>query len=199
MSLAKRLTRVLGQWTRRAEQLLIGASSMAASATSDVVDEPGQVPILQKRVVKELHVLFGLQLAWPVLVELRLPPPAGWRAGFYNPEGNLGRYTLVHLGQLATHQILIRPGMSQARFCALLAHELVHAYQREKNILVENQALREGMARWVEFHFLKDRDPAESEKLLALKHYTFGKSIESILAYEKQHGRDQTLHWLVKQ
>ena len=175
---------------------MTGASGMNSNLRHGAVSEPGQVSELQRKVTRELLVLFGLELKWPVLVELRMPPPAGWRGGYYNPEGNLGRYTLVQLGQLSTHQILIRPGMSTARFSALLAHELVHAYQREQNILVENQALREGMARWVEFHFLKDRDRGESEKLLAIKHYTFGKSIESILTYENQNGRDATLLWL---
>lgn len=161
-----------------------------------VIDDVGQVRLLQRAVQAELRVQFQFALEHPVLVELKMPPAQGWRGNYYNPEGNLGRYTMLDLGGMKTHQILVRPGLEKTRFCAILAHEMTHAYQRERSILTENQALREGMARWVEYHLLRQDKSPEAHRLLKLENYTFGKAIESILSYEKQHGRAATLQWL---
>lgn len=145
---------------------------------------------------RQLREEFSLCLHWPILLEVVKPPPLGWRAGFYNSEGNLGRYQARSLGSQQAHHITVRPGLRSAVFRAILAHELVHAVQTENGILVGNHALREGMARWVEYHFLKTVCPQEAQRLLRLRHYTFGKAIESILDYEKNHGRALTLAWL---
>lgn len=144
----------------------------------------------------ELAREFGLQTRWPILLEVKKPPPLGWKGGFYHSEGNLGRYESKKLGANQGHHITIRPGLQSAIFRAILAHELVHAAQTENDLLVGNQALREGMARWVEYHFLKANQPGEAERLRKLRHYTFGKAIETILEYEKKHGRGETLRWL---
>lgn len=147
----------------------------------------------------ELWTEFGIRLKWPVLLEVKAPPPLGWKAGFYHSEGNLGRYQTNDLGQGRGHHITVRPGLPVPVFRGILAHEMVHARQTEKQILVHNQALREGMARWVEYHFLKEKRPKEAEKLLKLRHFTFGKAVETVLQYEKQHGRKATLNWLESQ
>ena len=144
----------------------------------------------------ELMREFGLQTRWPILLEVKKPPPLGWKGGFYHSEGNLGRYEYKRLGANQGHHITIRPDLQTAVFRAILAHELVHAAQTEGELLVGNQALREGMARWVEYHFLKADRPGEAERLRKLRHYTFGKAIETILEYEKKHGRHETLQWL---
>jgi hypothetical protein len=144
----------------------------------------------------ELAKEFGLSTRWPVMLEVKKPPPLGWKAGFYHSEGNLGRYEPKQLGATQGHHITVRPGLQTAIFKAILAHELVHAAQTEGSLLVGNQALREGMARWVEYHFLKTEQPGEAERLLKLRHYTFGKAIETILKYEKEYGRRETLRWL---
>jgi hypothetical protein len=144
----------------------------------------------------ELAREFSLGTRWPVLLEVRKPPPLGWKAGFYHSEGNLGRYESKQLGSNQGHHITVRPGLRTSVFRAILAHELVHAAQTEGELLLGNQALREGMARWVEFHFLRKDQPEEAERLRKLRHYTFGKAIETILEYEKRHGRQETLRWL---
>ena len=145
---------------------------------------------------EELSKEFGLRTRWPILLEVRKPPPLGWKGGFYHSEGNLGRYESKQLGSGQGHHVTIRPGLQTPVFRSILAHELVHAAQTEGNLLVGNQALREGMARWVEYHFLKDQQPGEAERLRKLRHYTFGKAIETILEYEAKHGRSATLRWL---
>lgn len=146
----------------------------------------------------QLSQEFGLSVRWPIMLEVKKPPPLGWKAGFYHSEGNLGRYECKRLGEKQAHHITVRPGLQTAVFRAILAHELVHATQTEQGLLVSNQALREGMARWIEYHFLKTSHPQEAERLRQLRHYTFGKAIDTILEYEQHHGRQATLQWLSK-
>ena len=145
---------------------------------------------------KELWQGFSIKTRWPVLLEVKKPPPAGWKNGFYHSEGNLGRYQVNTLGSEKSHQIAVRPNLVTAVFRAILAHEMVHAHQTETQLLVRNRALREGMARWVEYHFLKESLPKEASKLLKMRHYTFGKAVNTIVSYEAEHGREQTLKWL---
>ena len=119
----------LGQ---HAEQMLVGFTSSARGkkmTNFTVIDDVGQVRLLQRAVQAELRVQFQFALEHPVLVELKIPPAQGWRGNYYNPEGNLGRYTMLDLGGMKTHQILVRPGLEKTRFCAILAHEMTHAYQ----------------------------------------------------------------------
>ncbi len=144
----------------------------------------------------QLQKEFSLTLRWPILLEVKKPPPLGWKAGFYHSEGNLGRYQAKSLGAHQGHHVTVRPGLRVAVFRAILAHELVHAVQTEDELLLGNQALREGMARWIEYHFLKNDYPEEAERLRRLRHYTFGKAVETILDYETRHGRKLTLAWL---
>ena len=139
---------------------------------------------------------FQLKTRWPLLLEVKTPPPAGWKAGFYHSEGNLGRYELQILGSEKSHQIAVRPNLPNQVFRAILAHEMTHAYQTEHDLLKSNQAVREGMARWVEYHFLKKEHPKAAAKLLDMKHFTFGKAVNTIVSYEQEHGRKNTLEWL---
>ena len=147
---------------------------------------------------QQLWSEFGIKTKWPILLEVKAPPPRGWKGGFYHSEGNLGRYQVQNFGSEQGHQISVRPNMPTLVFRAILAHELVHAYQSEHALLRGNQALREGMARWVEYHFLKAEAPEKAKKLLKVKHFTFGKSITTILTYEQKHGRRKTSEWLKK-
>lgn len=157
-------------------------------------DLEGRLQLDEVRV--QLWREFSIKTRWPVLLEVKKPPPAGWKNGFYHSEGNLGRYQLNKLGSESSHQIAIRPNLATPMFRAILAHEMVHAYQTEKSLLRENRALREGMARWVEYHFLLKDHPKQADKLLKMKHFTFGKAINTVLEYEKQHGREKTFQWL---
>lgn len=139
---------------------------------------------------------YGISLTWPVLLELKQPPAAGWKAGFYHAEGNMGRYTPQEFGDKKAHQVMVIPGLPRPRFRSILGHELVHAYQREKSILMGDRGLREGMARWIEYHLLLPTHPKEAAKLLKIRHFTFGRAISIILDYEKKHGVAETMRWL---
>lgn len=151
-----------------------------------------QLDTLREKLFEE----FSIRTTWPILLEVKIPPPAGWKAGFYHSEGNLGRYQVHRFGEVESHQITVRPGLATPVFRSILAHEIVHAFQTEAAILEQNLALREGMARWVEYHLLKETQPKAAAKLLKTRHFTFGKSVTTIVAYEKDHGRRATLEWL---
>ncbi len=143
-----------------------------------------------------LEKTYRIKLTWPVLLELKQPPPRSWKGSFYHAEGNVGRYIPQDFGQKKAHQIMVIPGLPRPKFRSILGHELVHAHQTEAGILVKNQALREGMARWVEYHLLKEKHPRQAKKLLKIRHFTFGRAIRIIVDYEKEHGREATLAWL---
>ena len=200
MGVAIWLENAINLMGRSLEFALTGQSNfrinLGDSAKYVTINEPIQAKIAQDDVRLQMRELFGIDFRWPILVDLKQPPPLGWKATFYNPDGNLGRYTMQELRGYPTHQLQIAPGMTRLRFCALLAHELTHAYQREMSILASNQALREGMARWVEWHFLKRSKVEEAQKLLKIKHYTFGRAIDTIVEFEKIHGRSKTMEWL---
>jgi hypothetical protein len=185
--------RKLEYWVTGQSGFQIRTGDLTGGST---VNNETQAKLLLDDVRRELVQKFRIQLRWPVMLQLQRPPGVGWKATFYNPEGNLGRYTAYLLGSTPAHQIQIRPALPRARFRALLAHELIHAYQREANILPSNQALREGMARWAEYHFLLGSSPLEAKRLLRIRHYTFGKAIHTILDYEKSHGTPETVRWL---
>ena len=165
-----------------------------AGARTVNTDLEGRLQLDEVR--KQLWQGFSLRTTWPVLLEVKIPPPSGWKAGFYHSEGNLGRYQVNRMGSERSHQITVKPNLATAVFRAILAHELVHAYQTEKRLLENNRALREGMARWVEYHFLKEELPKDADKLLQMRHFTFGKSVNTIVGYEAEHGRENTLQWL---
>lgn len=188
---------------RAIEVALTGQSTFQLTkgefATSATIDNRVQARMALDEVVGTLDREFGIRLEWPILLELQKPPAISWKATFYNPEGNLGRYTLQELGPRKAHQIQVTPGLTRVRFLAILAHEVVHAYQRESGILRGNQALREGMARWIEYRLLTRSNSPEARKLLHLRMYTNGKSLQTLLDYEARHGTRETMSWLAAQ
>ena len=195
---AQWLMHVFTEVARAVEKACFGQSSFRITTSeftiASTIDNGVQAKLALADVRRQLAQDFNIELAWPILLELKIPPAQGWKAMVYNPEGSLARHQIVDFKGSSAHQIWIKPTLSRIRFKSLVAHELVHAVQREANFLTQNLSLREGMARWVEFHFLKGSP--ESDRLLQIKNYTFGKSIESILAYEAKSGRQATLQWL---
>ncbi|MBT9582899.1 hypothetical protein IV102_06090 [bacterium] len=198
MAVTQWLSQVITEVGRAIERACFGQSHFRITtsefSSTPTIDNLVQAKMALAEVRRQLTQDFSIDLRWPILLELKVPPAQGWKGAVYNPEGNMARHTVVDFKGTPAHQMWIRPGLTRARFKSLVAHELVHAFQREANFLNENLSLREGMARWVEFHFLKGS--SEAERLLKLKHYTFGRSIEAILEYEFRSGRPATLTWL---
>ena len=183
------------------ERACLGQSSFrwtgSEFATAASIDNSVQAKMALSEVRQKLQDEFSIRLHWPILMELKAPPARGWKAQFYNSEGNLARHEVVDFRGQQAHQMWIRPGLVRIRFKSLLAHELVHAFQREANFLNQNLGLREGMARWIEYHFLQGSE--EANRLLQLKHYTFGRAVQDILVHESKVGRNATLEWLRQQ
>ena len=198
MAVTQWLSQVITEVGRAIERACFGQSHFRITtsefSSAPTIDNLVQAKMALAEVRRQLTQEFSIDLRWPILLELKVPPAQGWKAAVYNPDGSMARHTVVDFKGTPAHQVWIRPGLTRARFKSLVAHELVHAFQREANFLNENLSLREGMARWVEFHFLKGS--SEAERLLKLKHYTFGRSIEAILEYESRSGRPATLTWL---
>lgn len=198
MPVAQWLTHMITEVGRAIERACFGQSHFKITtsefSTAPTIDNLVQAKMALAEVRRQLSEEFSIELNWPILLELKAPPAQGWKSAVYNPEGNLARHTVVDFKGTPAHQMWVKPGLTRGRFKSLVAHELIHAYQREANFLNENLSLREGMARWVEYHFLKGS--REAERLLRLKHYTFGRSIEAILEYECRSGRQATLIWL---
>ncbi|MEW6279475.1 MAG: hypothetical protein AB1758_12670 [Candidatus Eremiobacterota bacterium] len=199
MKAVEQLVNALG---RAIEFALTGQSGYQLATSeflsSSTIDGSVQARLAMDEVLPELAEGFSIRLSWPVLLELGRPQGLGWKASLYHAEGNMGRYSPQDLGKgKRAHQVTVVPGLARPRFRSILAHELVHAYQHEHKILTRNVALREGMARWVEYHvLLRSGCTAEAQRLLKIRHYMFGKAIRSVLEHEKNHGREKTLAWL---
>ena len=198
---AQWLAHVFTEVSRAIERAIFGQSQFRITtsefSTASTIDNGVQAKLALAEVRSQLARDFSIELSWPILLELKAPPAQGWKAMVYNPEGNMARHQVVDFKGNSAHQMWVKPGLTRVRFKSLVAHELVHAFQREAGFLTENLSLREGMARWVEYHFLKGSP--EADRLLKLKHYTFGRSIESILEFESKSGRPATLQWLRSQ
>jgi hypothetical protein len=198
MQVVAKVLTVLGYMVERA---LTGRSDFRF-ITSDFQQTPSVNDLVQARMVlkevqSELKQYFGLSLQEPVLLNLERPPVRGWKAAVATPEAHIGRYVPRWLGERRVHRIMIVPGLDRPRFRAVLAHELVHAWQSEKGVLRRSRGLREGMARWVEYHvLLRAGRHAEARRLLGLRRFLLGRSWRSILDYERRHGRQATVDWL---
>ncbi|HXE73927.1 MAG TPA: hypothetical protein VNO81_14805 [Candidatus Nitrosotenuis sp.] len=186
---------------RSLEMALTGQSDFRLTTSefhsASTIGNPVQARLVLAEVRQELAEHFGIRLARPVLLELARPAPLGWKAAVFSHQANLGRYVPQVLGQGRAHQILVAPGLPRARFRAVLAHELAHAFQEEEGLFRGRPALREGMARWVEYHVLRRAGcHREARRLLRIRHYLFGKAVADIVRYEEQHGVAATMAWL---
>jgi len=198
MQVVAKVLTVLGQTL---ERVLTGRSEFRFTTSefhqTPSVNDPIQARMVLKEVQSELEQSFGLSLQEPVLLNLERPPVRGWKAAVATPEAHIGRYVPRWLGERRVHRIMIVPGLDRPRFRAVLAHELVHAWQAEKGVLRRSRGLREGMARWVEYHvLLRAGRHAEARRLLGLRRFLLGRSWRSILDHERRHGRQATVDWL---
>lgn len=198
MRVVEQVLTFLGQAVERA---LTGSSEFRLTTSEFMetpsVHDPVQAKMVLQEVRDELASAFDMRLEEPVLLELEAPPVLGWKAAVAGPEAHLGRYVPRMLGQRQVHRIMIRPGLERPRFRGVLAHELVHAWQAERRVLRSSRSLREGMARWVEYHvLLRAGREEEARRLLKLRRYLLGRSLRDILHHERLHGRLATMRWL---
>lgn len=194
----KRLVTFAG---RSLEFALTGQSEYAV-LTSDQADFQCVTDIVKgKRVLTEARSLladdFHIRIREPVLLELfstKYWSPASLR---YVMRGAVGSYQPHPMGRYNTHSIHVLNGLKRSRFKAIVAHEMVHAYEREARILATNRSLREGFARWIEYKVLqREGEQRECQKLLRLRKWSSGRSIHELLAVERRGGVKAVLEYV---
>lgn len=198
MRVVERVLTLLGQTV---ERVLTGHSEFRFTTSefheTALVGDRIQARMVLREVQAELASTFGLSLREPVLLDLERPAALGWKATVVGAGGHIGRYAPRWLGERRIHRIVIVPGLPRARFRGVVAHELVHAWQTERGVLRRSRGLREGMARWVEYHvLLRAGLHQEAGRLTRLRRFFVGRSWRDILKHEEVHGREATLRWL---
>lgn len=151
-----------------------------------------------KRVLADVRALlsreYRIALREPVLLELfsgKDWSPASLR---YVMRGAVGSYQPHLLGTARSHTVHVLQGLPRGRFKAILAHELVHAYECETRILTTDRSLREGFARWVEYRILMaEGEVREAQRLLGFRRWTAGRGIHTLLEIEKAGGVEAVL------
>ena len=186
---------------RGIEFLLTGQTSFAI-ITSEFQDFERVTDLVKaRRVLQEartaLETRFGIIVSRPVLLDLF--DESGWsKAGVYRMlHGTLGHYQQQALGDTWAHGIRVVKGLPRGRFKAIVAHEMVHAWERESEILKTDRALREGFARWVEYKVLQSEGlHAEAARVARIRTWRYGRGIRTLLAVEKRCGEQGVLDFV---
>jgi hypothetical protein len=146
-----------------------------------------------RRVLAETRELlareYGIRIRRPVLIELFSGTDWSPPSLRYVMRGAVATYQSRELGAEQVHDVRVLSGLTRGRFKAVLAHELVHAYEREAEILTTHRALREGFARWIEYRILEEEgETREAGKLKRVRRWSSGRSIHELLEIERREG-----------
>ncbi len=185
------------------EFLLTGQTDFSITTSdfqkADTIDNMVQAKMVLKEMRAYLSAEFQLQILCPVILNLSQPKTYSWKDHLIASRQHLGNYSTRWLGERMSHEINIIPGLERRKFKAVLAHELTHAYQAEEQLMRSHGGFREGMSRWIEYHVLKANGlNKEADKLRGYRSFILGRSVVTILEYEKKYGRQATLEWLEK-
>lgn len=131
--------------------VLLAVPSVQAQSSDPPVTREEDAQALFGRARRGLAAL-GLAVSRDILLKLRTPDELnvenagnGGRAleveGFYRPYN--------------PESIWVVCGMSTSRTLGVLAHELTHAWQSD-NAPLQDRKLKEGFARWVQYHVLRN-------------------------------------------
>ncbi len=150
-----------------------------------------------KKILDELRIdlkeRFGIKVSRPVVLEL----VKEGKTGAYNFSWlaeSLGKYRSHMMIDGRYHLVYVQSGMKKERFRAILAHELTHAFQHEAGLYSTNKALREGLARWIEYKILLQQgQKEEAGKLLKLRSWVYGRGIIQFLELEKETGEHKLI------
>jgi hypothetical protein len=168
-------------------------------ATSELADvEVVDDRIKANRLLGEVRQLlfndFGLSVEHPVIVEIEALGRRDLRDALHHRRGSLGKYRMQDMGKGSAHCISIVGGLGAERFKALLAHEIAHAWLREKNLLTGDRVMREGLARWVEYKvLLKLGRKNEAGKVRGIRLWSYGRGIRRFLDIEERVGEAKVL------
>lgn len=186
---------------RSLEFALTGQSDYAV-ITSEMAEFKMVTDIVKaKRVLAEAQATlardFGIRLKDPVLLELYSGKDWSSASLRYVMHGAVGSYQPSPLGEKSSHVIHVLSGLPRGRFKAVVAHEMVHAYERETGILESDRGLREGFARWVEYKvLLAENEKQEAQKVLRLRRWRSGRSVHHLLDMERKGGAAAVMQYL---
>lgn len=189
------MRKILEKIGRTLEVALTGQSHFSV-ITSEFRDaERVDDRVQAKRVLEEArHVLragFGIEVRDPVVVELIS------EAEESTMHYRMGCYQQRELGESRIHTVYVRRDQKRTRCKAILAHELVHAYEKERGILKSEPVLREGFARWVEYKVLQaDGEHGEARRLLGIRQWRFGRGLKVLQQMERERGVQGVLEYV---
>lgn len=195
------IIRFLNNLGRYIEFLLTGQSDFKITTSefekAEIINNEVQAKIALREVRLYLKKAFSINLANPVVIKLGQPKTWAWKLHMTSGFNHIGNYCSQQLGENSAHMITIIPGLERTKFKSVLCHELTHAFQAEHEMLRNFRGYKEGMARWVEYHFLLDsQKESEAKKLSSIGSVLLGNMLTKILNYEKKYGRAATCHWL---
>ncbi len=195
----KRSIIILGRFI---EYILTGEAEFKfhtpTGAEFDAVTDKYKAKLLEEEVEVYLRRNFGIKLKEPVIIEL-YSHQFDFQGILMELRGTVGRYHQYKMGKSNTHMIYIKKGLPCDKFKSILAHEITHAYIREKELMNCDRYLREGFARWIEYSYLIDHGlKEEAEKILRLKSYSHGANVKKLLELEKKVGRYKAIDILNK-
>lgn len=196
-----KLLKILNSIGRSLEFFLTGQTDFKITTsefeTADIIDNEVQAKMALKEVREYLRGSFSIVLARPVVLHLGTPKMKEWKWQMALNMRHLGNCSSSQIGDFSTHSIVIVPGLERQKFKAVLCHELAHAFQAEHGMLRHLKGYREGMSRWVEYHFWLDSgNKKEAQKLKRISLAIFGNMLHKILNYEEKEGRAAACRWL---
>ncbi len=158
-------------------------------------------PIIGKKILDEVRETisseYSVTVLSPVVLEL-IRNRNGHELRFEWGYDEVGKYHSQRMINEKYHMIYVISGLPSKRFRAICAHELMHAYLYERRLFTDNQALREAMARWMEYKILKRLGAKKDmEHLSEIRTLKFGSGFRKVLEAESRiRGGTPLVEWL---
>jgi hypothetical protein len=139
---------------------------------------------------------YSMQIEHPVVLEVVSDSgkvPFKWK------EDGIGKYHSQMMIDEKYHMIYVMTGLVKYKFCAIIAHELMHAFLYEKKLFIQNQFFREAMARWIEYRILIFYGMKEQAlKLLEIREPEKGGKLNKLLELEEKVGGKGLIPFLIE-
>ena len=165
---------------------------------SQVIKDNVTANNLLKEIKQSLALKYAIEICCPVLLEVVADAKKN-RVTFVWKEDGIGKYHSQMMIDQKYHMIYIVEGLSKYKFCAIIAHELMHAFLYEKNLFTQSQPFREAMARWIEYHILMSFNMKEQAlRLLEIKAPERGGKLYKLLELEKKTGKNGLIPFLLE-
>lgn len=134
---------------------------------------------------------FGIILRRPVVLRIQAGNEFNLKGIWMELRGVQGQYHFENMGKSGmAHMIYMQKGLDKKHFQAILAHEMTHAFLRENELMGTDRYLREGFARWVEYHAFESLGlPEEAEKIRELKTWRYGRAVQKFFELERKVGK----------